>query len=73
MDRTIPYWLETIEKKGIDEGKSVLVASSENAIRGLLMHLLGIPKVNNKPTIDKNTQPVSFFRRKIQMIELKRC
>jgi len=44
MDRTIPYWSETIDKNAIQAGKSVLVASSENAIRGLLMHLLDIPE-----------------------------
>jgi len=44
MDRTIPYWVHAIEQDAISQGKSVLVASSENAIRGLLMHLLRIPK-----------------------------
>jgi len=44
MDRTIPYWIQAIEGEAIAQGKSVLVASSENAIRGLLMHLLRIPK-----------------------------
>lgn len=44
MERTIPYWINTIEKEGIGSGRSVLVASSENAIRGLLMHLFQIPK-----------------------------
>jgi len=44
MERTIPYWIHTIEGQAIAQGKSVLVASSENAIRGLLMHLLQIPK-----------------------------
>jgi len=43
MDRTIPYWVNTIEREAIAKGKSVLVASSENAIRGLLMHLFAIP------------------------------
>jgi len=43
MDRTIPYWVNSIEGEAIKQGKSVLVASSENAIRGLLMHLLKIP------------------------------
>ena len=43
MDRTIPYWMNTIRPNAIGAGKSVLVASSENAIRGLLMHLLDIP------------------------------
>jgi len=43
MDRTIPYWTDTIVTDAIDTGKNVLVASSENAIRGLLMHLFNIP------------------------------
>ncbi len=43
MERTIPYWINSIEAKSINRGKSVLVASSENAIRGLLMHLLDLP------------------------------
>jgi len=43
MERTIPYWVQSIEGHAISQGKSVLVASSENAIRGLLMHLLKIP------------------------------
>lgn len=44
MDRTIPYWIDAIERNAIAEGKSVLIASSENAIRGLLMHLFNIPE-----------------------------
>jgi len=43
MERTIPYWVHSIEREAIGQGKSVLVASSENAIRGLLMHLFDIP------------------------------
>ena len=43
MERTIPYWVNSIERDAIKEGKSVLIASSENAIRGLLMHLFDIP------------------------------
>jgi len=43
MDRTIPYWVHSIEANAISAGKSVLIASSENAIRGLLMHLFDIP------------------------------
>ena len=38
MDRTIPYWANTIVPDAIAAGKNVLVASSENAIRGLRMH-----------------------------------
>mmetsp|Transcript_43703 Transcript_43703/g.91190 ORF Transcript_43703/g.91190 Transcript_43703/m.91190 type:complete len:207 (+) Transcript_43703:3-623(+) len=43
MDRTIPYWVSCIEPAAIQSGKSVLISSSENAIRGLFMHLLNIP------------------------------
>jgi len=34
--RTIPYFTDTIEPS-IMEGKKVLIASSENAIRGMMM------------------------------------
>lgn len=44
MDRTIPYLTETILPESVEKGKRVLIASSENAIRGLLMHLLEIPE-----------------------------
>ena len=48
MDRTIPYFKEVIYPRSIAQGKNVLIASSENAIRGLLMHLCNIPpeKIN---------------------------
>jgi 2,3-bisphosphoglycerate-dependent phosphoglycerate mutase len=48
MERTIPYLAEEIIPKSIEEGKNVLIASSENAIRGLLMYLCEIPadKIN---------------------------
>eukprot|EP01039_Chlorochromonas_danica_P000424 gene424-458_t len=42
MERTIPYFLNIISPT-LSTGKSVLIASSENAIRGLLMHLCKIP------------------------------
>jgi len=44
MDRTIPYFTDQIMPEAIDKGKRVLIASSENAIRGLLMHLCEIPE-----------------------------
>ena len=44
MDRTLPYFIERIEKDAIDQNKRVLISSSENAIRGLLMHLCDIPQ-----------------------------
>ena len=43
MERTIPYFRDNIVPNSINKGKRVLVASSENAIRGLLMHLCDIP------------------------------
>jgi 2,3-bisphosphoglycerate-dependent phosphoglycerate mutase len=43
MERTIPYYLGTIYPESIAKNKNVLIASSENAIRGLLMHLCEIP------------------------------
>mmetsp|Transcript_34588 Transcript_34588/g.83883 ORF Transcript_34588/g.83883 Transcript_34588/m.83883 type:complete len:243 (+) Transcript_34588:221-949(+) len=42
MERTIPYFVERIAVDAVDQGKRVLISSSENAIRGLLMHLLDI-------------------------------
>ena len=44
MDRTIPYFAERIMPDAVSQGKRVLISSSENAIRGLLMHLCEIPK-----------------------------
>lgn len=43
MDRTIPYFKNVIYPESIEKGQCVLIASSENAIRGLLMHLCDIP------------------------------
>lgn len=43
MERTIPYFLNHIVPEAIEKNKRVLISSSENAIRGLLMHLLNIP------------------------------
>lgn len=44
MERTVPYFKERIAKEAVDQGKRVLISSSENAIRGLLMHLCEIPE-----------------------------
>jgi 2,3-bisphosphoglycerate-dependent phosphoglycerate mutase len=43
MQRTIPYFRDVILPDSIAQGKNVLIASSENAIRGLLMYLCEIP------------------------------
>jgi len=44
MKRTIPYFSNQIVPEAINEGKRVLISSSENAIRGLLMYLCEIPE-----------------------------
>ena len=44
MQRTVPYWNDVIAPRSVARGRSVLISSSENAIRGLLMHLLHIPE-----------------------------
>jgi 2,3-bisphosphoglycerate-dependent phosphoglycerate mutase len=44
MDRTIPFFKERIVPEAINQGKRVLISSSENAIRGLLIHLCNIPE-----------------------------
>ena len=43
MSRTIPYYTNTIVPQSIAKGENVLISSSENALRGLLMHLMEIP------------------------------
>ena len=44
MDRTIPYFAERVIPDAVEQGKRVLISSSENAIRGLLMYLCDIPE-----------------------------
>jgi 2,3-bisphosphoglycerate-dependent phosphoglycerate mutase len=39
MDRTIHYFVERSAKDGVNQEKRVLISSSENTIRGLLIHL----------------------------------
>jgi len=43
MARTIPFYTERIIPEAVAKGKRVLIASHENAIRGILMHLCEIP------------------------------
>lgn len=43
MSRTVPYFKQVIYPRSIAQGKSVLISSSENAIRGLLMYLCNVP------------------------------
>jgi broad specificity phosphatase PhoE len=40
----IPFYTERITNEAINKGKRVLIASHENAIRGILMHLCDIPE-----------------------------
>lgn len=40
----IPFYTERIVPEAVDKGKRVLIASHENAIRGILMHLCQIPE-----------------------------
>jgi bisphosphoglycerate-dependent phosphoglycerate mutase len=51
MERTIPYYTDIIVPNSISQGKSVLIASSENAIRGLLMHLCEVLAPELEPLI----------------------
>mmetsp|Transcript_23280 Transcript_23280/g.70005 ORF Transcript_23280/g.70005 Transcript_23280/m.70005 type:complete len:170 (-) Transcript_23280:59-568(-) len=44
MDRTIPFYRNTILPQTIEKNRTVLIASSENAIRGLLMELCDVPR-----------------------------
>lgn len=46
MDRSIPFYTEKIVPEAVAKGKRVLIASHENAIRGILMHLCEIPEEN---------------------------
>jgi len=44
MQRSIPFYTERITSEAIQKGKRVLITSHENALRGILMHLCGIPE-----------------------------
>lgn len=60
MDRTIPYFSEQIYPQAAEQGKRVLVSSSENAIRGLLMHLCDIPEEHVTELEIPNGLPLIF-------------
>ena len=60
MDRTIPYFTEQIYPQAAEHGKRVLVSSSENAIRGLLMHLCAIPEDRVTELEIPNGLPIIF-------------
>jgi 2,3-bisphosphoglycerate-dependent phosphoglycerate mutase len=44
MDRTLPFYRDRIRVDAVNRGRRVLIASHENAIRGILMHLCDIPE-----------------------------
>jgi len=44
MARSIPFYTNKIVPEAVSRGKRVLIASHENAIRGILMHLCEIPE-----------------------------
>jgi len=64
MKRTIPYYTDVIVPDSIKKGKRVLVASSENAIRGLLMHLCEIPTDRIHEIDIPNSVPLVFDLKK---------
>ena len=71
MKRTIPYYTNTIYPTSITKGKRVLIASSENAIRGLLMHLCDIPEERIHEIDIPNSVPLVFNLKKkcIQVLD----
>ena len=72
MSRTIPYYTDIIVPNSIEKGKSVLISSSENAIRGLLMYLCGIPEDKiNEVAIPTTGLPLvyNFEKRCIQLLD----
>jgi len=60
MDRTIPFFTHQIVPEAINDGKRVLISSSENAIRGLLMHLCDIPESEITGLEIPNGLPIIF-------------
>ncbi len=60
MCRTVPYFTERIVPDVISQGKRVLISSSENAIRGLLMHLCNIPEEKITELEIPNGLPIIF-------------
>ena len=71
MARTIPYYTNVIVPKSIKNGERVLIASSENAIRGLLMHLCDIPRDRISEVEIPTGLPMvySFKRRCIRLLD----
>ena len=71
MSRTIPFYTDTIVPESINKGKRVLIASSENAIRGLLMHLCDIPKERIHEIDIPNSLPMVYNLKKkcIQILD----
>lgn len=69
MDRTVPFFTEKIIPEAVNKGKRVLIASSENAIRGLLMKLCDIPEEQISNLSLPNSVPM-IYNVKSQCIQL---
>jgi len=71
MKRTIPYYTDVIVPISVKNGQRVLIASSENAIRGLLMHLCDIPESRISDLEIPTGLPMvySFKRRCIHLLD----
>lgn len=69
MDRTIPFFTDKIIPEAVNKGKRVLIASSENAIRGLLMKLCDIPEEEISNLSIPNGVPL-IYNVKSQCIQL---
>jgi len=71
MLRTIPLYQNVIVPEAVMQGKNVLIASSENAIRGLLMHLCDIPRERIHEIDIPNGLPLIFCPKKkcIQLLD----
>jgi bisphosphoglycerate-dependent phosphoglycerate mutase len=54
------FFTDRIVPEAIDQGKRVLISSSENAIRGLLMHLCDIPESEITGLEIPNGLPIIF-------------
>jgi bisphosphoglycerate-dependent phosphoglycerate mutase len=69
MERTIPYYRDFILPQSINKGQNVMIASSENAIRGLLMYLCNIP-AHEIPHVEIPTGLPLIFDPRVNRIRL---
>ena len=69
--RSIPFYTEKIVPEAIQKGKRVLIASHENALRGILMYLCNIPEESMKDLHLPNGVPLVYnvHRRCISLLD----